>query len=44
MSVCLVVVIALVFCGALSWALETEARWRWESQDRKEDGDEGQVE
>ena len=44
MNICLVVVIALVFCGVVSWALETEARWRWESEDRKEDGDEGQVE
>ena len=43
MNICLAVVIVLAFCGVMSWALETEARWKWESQDRKEDGDEGQV-
>jgi len=37
MDVCLLVVIALVFCGVVSWALETEAQWRWEAQDRERD-------
>ena len=37
MNICWAVIIALAFCGAISWALETEAQWRWEAQDRERD-------
>jgi len=37
MSICLIVISMLAVCGLIAWALETEARWRWGSQEREDD-------